>query len=155
MRGTMHLNNATILTIKRIPENFELRSILQKNTIAIESKDIEIDRLEMELRLLRHKLYAPKSERMAVVDDAQAHLFNEADATTEIQEQPAQEQEIVSYRRKKGGRRPLPENLPRIEEVHDIPEEAKAMHGGRLSSSHTVYAVSVGRVLLVLPPLLR
>lgn len=113
---------AELLTLRE--ENSELRSMLQKNAVSIESKDIEIDRLEMELRLLRHKLYAPKSEQMAV-DDVQAHLFNEAEATTEREEKPAEEQEIVSYRRKKGGRRPLPENLPRIEEVHDIPEEAK------------------------------
>ena len=103
----------------------ELRSVLQKNAVTIESNAIEIERLEMELRLLRHKLYAPKSERMAVVDDVQAHLFNEAEATTEIEEKPACEQELVSYLRKKGGRRPLPANLPRIEEVHDIPEEEK------------------------------
>lgn len=106
-------------------ENFELRSILQKNTITIESHVIEIDRLEMELRLLRHKLYAPKSERMTVVDDAQAHLFNEAEAKAEPKEEAAQQIQFIQYERKKGGRRPLPENLPRIEEVHDIPEEAK------------------------------
>jgi len=101
----------------------ELRSVLQKNAVTIESNAIEIERLEMELRLLRHKLYAPKSERMALIDDVQAHLFNEAEATIEIEEK--QEQEIGSYRRKKGGRRPLPEHLPRIEELHDIPEEEK------------------------------
>lgn len=112
-----------LLTLRE--ENSELRSIVEKNAVTLESNALEIDRLEMELRLLRHKLYAPKSERMEVVDDVQAHLFNEAETTTEIEENPTEELEIVSYRRKKGGRRPLPENLPRIEEVHDIPEEAK------------------------------
>ena len=114
---------AELLTLRE--ENSELRSILQKNAVAIESNAIEIERLEMELRLLRHKLYAPKSERMAAADEVQAHLFNEAEATTEIEEKPTEEQELVTYRRKKGGRRLLPANLPRIEEVHDIAEEAK------------------------------
>lgn len=107
-------------------ENSELKSILQKNTVTIESKDIEIDRLEMELRLLRQKLYGAKSERMVQNDiGVQAHLFNEAEATATKEEEPANELQIVSYSRKKGGRRPLSDNLPRIEQVHDIAEEEK------------------------------
>ena len=65
---------AELLTLRE--EVSELRSIVQKKDVILESNTIEIERLEMELRLLRHKLYAPKSERMAVVDDVQAHLFN-------------------------------------------------------------------------------
>jgi hypothetical protein len=65
-------------------ENTELKSFLQKNSVTIESKDIEIGRLEMELRLLRQKLYGPKSERI-VLDDfqEQTQLFNEAEAIVE------------------------------------------------------------------------
>jgi len=112
-----------------------LQSIVQKNAVTIESKDIEIDRLEMELRLLRQKMYGPKSERMALVDpEVQTHLFNEAEATADKKAEPEEEVEIEAHRRKKGGRRPLPENLPRIEEVHDIPEEEKVCGCGcRLS----------------------
>ena len=47
----------------------ELKSLVQKKSVTIESNAIEIDRLEMELRLLRQKLYGAKSERM-VLDDA-------------------------------------------------------------------------------------
>ena len=112
-----------LLTLRE--EVSELRSMLQKNAVTLESNAIEIDRLEMELRLLRQKLYAPKSERIVIEPEVQPHLFNEAEAMAEIEEKAAEEQEIVSYRRKKGGRRPLPENLPRIEEVHDIPEDEK------------------------------
>jgi transposase len=112
-----------LLTLRE--EVSELKSIVQKNVVTIESNEIEIDRLQMELRLLRQKMYGPKSERVAIVDpEVQTHLFNEAEAT-EKQEEPAEEIEIESYRRKKGGRRPLPENLPRVEVVHDIPEEDK------------------------------
>ena len=104
----------------------ELKSIVEKNVVTIESNAIEIDRLEMELRLLRQKLYGPKSERMVLEGPAvQAHLFNEAEATATKEEEPANELQIVSYSRKKGGRRPLPDNLPRIEQVHDIAEEEK------------------------------
>lgn len=104
----------------------ELKSTLQKKDVKIESQVIEIARLETELRLLRQKLYGPKSERITVVEPIlQANLFNEAEATLEKEEKQPEELEIASHKRKKGGRRPLPENLPRIEEVHDIPDEEK------------------------------
>jgi transposase len=112
-------------------ENTELKSVLQKNTVIIESKDIEIDRLQMEVRLLRQKLFSPKSERIAIADeDAQSRLFNEAEATAEKEEEPAEEIKVETYSRKKGGRRPLPESLPRVEVVHDIPEEDKVCECG-------------------------
>jgi len=104
-------------------ENSELKSILQKNTVLIESKGIEIDRLQMELRLLRQKLYGPSSERKVVEPKEQTNLFNEAEATEE--KEAAEEVQVIHYERKKGGRRPLPKDLPRIEQVHDIPEEEK------------------------------
>lgn len=111
----------------------ELKSILQKNTVLIESKDIEIDRLQMELRLLRQKFYGPSSERKIVEPQEQANLFNEAEAAAG--EAPAEEKQTITYERKKGGRRALPEDLPRIEEVHDIPEEEKVCGCGN-SLSH-------------------
>ena len=105
-------------------QNSHLKTILQQKAVVIESKDIEIDRLEMELRLLRQKMYGPKSERMVVVEpEVQPHLFNEAEA--EAKEEAVEEIQVIQYERKKGGRRALPANLPRIEEVHDIPEEEK------------------------------
>jgi len=116
-------------------ENSELKSVLQKKDVKIESLDIEVQRLETELRLLRQKLYGPTSERLIIDEPVlQTNLFNEAEATIEKEEKQPEELEIASYKRKKGGRRPLPENLPRIEEVHDIPEEDKVCGCGcRLS----------------------
>jgi transposase len=77
----------------------------------------------MELRLLRQKLYGPSSEQKVIEPQEQTNLFNEAEATTE--EGPAEEKETITYERKKGGRRALPESLPRIEKTHDIPEDQK------------------------------
>ena len=103
-----------------------LREEVSELKSTVESKDIEIERLETENRLLRQKLFAPKSEKIALEDpEAQSRLFNEAEATSSEEEEPAEELEVASHHRKKGGRRPLPENLPRIEQVHDIPEEQK------------------------------
>ena len=113
-----------------LEENIELKSAIQEKTATIESQEIEIDRLQMEIRLLKQTLFAPKSERIALADpNVQARLFNEAEATSK-EDRPVEEIEIASHHRKKGGRRPLPENLPRIEQVHDIPEEQKVCGHG-------------------------
>jgi transposase len=115
-------------------ENSHLKTVLQKNAVMMESQDIEIGRLEMELRLLRQKLYGPKSERMEVVDpEIQPHLFNEAEATAQ-ERGITEEIQVIQYERKKGGRRVLPENLPRIEQVHDIAQEDKVCGCGCMLS---------------------
>ena len=52
-------------------------------------------------------------------------LFNEAEA---IEEETPDEQETIdvpAHRRKKGGRKPLPENLPRKDVIHDLSDEEK------------------------------
>ncbi len=87
-------------------ENSELKTLVQKNTVTIESHVIEIDRLQMELRLLRQKFYGPRSERKIIEPDIQEHLFNEAEV--EAQEEPDQQIQRIQYERKKGGRRALP-----------------------------------------------
>ena len=106
----------------------ELTTLREENSglkFTIESQGVEIERLQTENRLLRQKLFGPKSERIALDDpNVQARLFNEAEIAASGEE-PAGEIEIESYRRKKGGRRPLLETLPRIEQVHDIPEGQK------------------------------
>lgn len=113
-------------------ENSELKTILQKKEITIEANTLEIDRLQMELRLLRQKLYGPSSERKIVEPQEQTYLFNEAEAAAE--KGPSEEKQTITYERKKGGRRALPDNLPRIEEVHDIPEEEKICGCGNMLS---------------------
>jgi transposase len=115
-------------------ENTHLKTILQEKATRIESLDLEIERLQMELRLLRQKLYGPKSERVELIEpEAQPNLFNEAEAEAK-EEDKAEETEVIQYERKKGGRRRLPDNLPRIEKVHDIAEEDKVCKcGSRLS----------------------
>lgn len=112
----------------------EKDTALQQHVFKIESLDIENKCLQEELRLLRQKMYGPKSERMAVIDpEEQPNLFNEAEVAAKEDEVP-EEKEVITYERKKGGRRALPEDLPRIEQVHDIAEEEKVCGcGSRLS----------------------
>ncbi len=86
-------------------------------------KDAEIERLNEEVRLLRQALFAPKSEKHHAGPSPQLPLFD-------MPENPPKEEKVVEipvtgHTRKKTGRRKLPENLPRVEVVHDLPEEEK------------------------------
>lgn len=82
--------------------------------------------LEDEIKLLRYKLFGRRSEKYSVEDEKQGQLFNEAEDIQEEEKKKAESTlEVKSYVRRKGGRKPLPGNLPREEIIHDIPEEEK------------------------------
>jgi transposase len=83
-------------------------------------KDQEIDNLKDMVLLLRRKKFAPSSE-----SSNQQDLFNELEEVLE-EEGEEQEKETITYERKKRGKRKfLPGNLPRIDQVIDLSEEEK------------------------------
>ena len=82
--------------------------------------------LQEENALLRHKLFSPKSERSPEdADSPQLAMFNEVE---ELIEAPAAEpaeaeaEEVVAPVKRRGKRKPLPANLPRMEVIHELPE---------------------------------
>lgn len=86
----------------------------------------KIKRLEEENRLLRLALFAPKSEKLPVKDSPQLLLFDMPENLPEEEHiEKGDETEIGPYTRKKRGRKPLPEDLPREEIIRDIPETEK------------------------------
>lgn len=89
------------------------------------SKDKEILRLEEEVRLLRQSLFGSKSEKMPAGDSPQLLLFDMPESVAEDEDEQVAEVAIPAHTRQKRGRKPLPDNLPRVEVVHDIPEEEK------------------------------
>ncbi len=111
----------------QLPDSVEdLKEVIHSDRHYIEFQQSRIEHLENQVRLLRAKLFGRKSEKQAVdTDDKQLLLFNEAEETAE--EKPANEEKVTvsGHTRKKGGRKPLPDDLPRVEVVHDIPEEEK------------------------------
>lgn len=80
--------------------------------------------LEEQVRLLKAKLFGRKSEKIDVEASEQLQLFDEVEAIREESPEP-EEIRIPAHSRKRGGRRPLPEDLPRIEQIHDISDEEK------------------------------
>ncbi|MDP2816544.1 MAG: transposase, partial [Rectinemataceae bacterium] len=85
--------------------------------------------LELELQEERHKLemmkrFARSSEKLAEGETNQGQLFNELETESEAVA-PAETVKIAEHERKKPGRKPIPENYPRTERIHDLSEEEK------------------------------
>jgi transposase len=83
--------------------------------------------LEEQIRLLKSAIYGRKSERYSREDGLQACLFNEAEAAVDASAESEKTEEVIvfTHKRVKGGRRPLPPELPRVEVIHDLSEEEK------------------------------
>ena len=103
------------------------RATLQKLII---QKDKQLDEYKSELlflkeqiRLLLNKKFGPRSEK---TPDCQLSLFNEAESLAESEKAVDEETVTVpEHKRKKTGRKPLPADLPRIDVIHDLPEDEK------------------------------
>ena len=78
--------------------------------------------LHEQIRMLQDRIFGRKADKVQR-DDGQLSLFDMPEPPSSIED--AEEIEISSHSRKKKGRRPLPDHLPRIEVIHDLPEEEK------------------------------
>jgi transposase len=90
-------------------------------------KRSEVDAKEIRLLKQQIALYlAQKYGRRTEIHPGQGSLFNEAESEAAAVEGAAEETTTVAeHNRRKGGRRPIPENLPREEVVIDLPAEEK------------------------------
>jgi len=105
---------------QNLPDNkHELAEIILANAK-------EIERLNEEIRLLRQALFAPKSEKLPIGESPQLPLFDMPENPPSADDGEEDEEIIVpAHTRKKKGRKPLPDDLPRVDKIHDIPEEDK------------------------------
>jgi transposase len=87
------------------------------------SLQLRYDHLQEEYRLLVHKRFGRSSEREENEDQRQ--LFEEAELGAEDEVVAGGEITVERYTRTKRGRKPIDEHVPRVEIVHDIPEEEK------------------------------
>lgn len=86
-----------------------------------ESNKGHIVHLEEEDALLRQRLFGRKSEQTADLATPQLALFNEAEIIAKPVCEDAEE-EVVAPSKRRGKRKPLPADLPRIEVIHELPE---------------------------------
>jgi len=111
------------LNAEKLPDNVEeLKSVI----LDLEERYLlRIEFLEERVRLLTKELFGRKTEKIWPESELrQLHLFNEAEVliAEEKEEEPI---EVPSHTRQRPKRKPLPADLPRVDEIHDIPEEKK------------------------------
>lgn len=87
--------------------------------------------LEENYLALQRRFFGKSSEKLSEEDQKQLLLFNEAELeATDVDEgeseEPAQTTPVKEHSRKKAGRKPLSDKLPRVEIVHDLPEAERA-----------------------------
>ena len=112
-------------TQELLQENEALKKLINSQSSQLKEKERMISELKDTIWLLQRKKFAPTSEQ--IKDDPQQSLFNEVEDIVEEKSGPAEfeEIEVPAHKRKRGKRAPLPEGLPRIEEVYDLSEEEK------------------------------
>jgi transposase len=112
----------------------ELQDTLQKErNERIEQQNKALEYFE-ELQLMRRRLFGRSAERLSEHERKQLWLFNEAElivASEKKAEEEVQRVRVRAHTRVKRGRKPLPEDLPRVEVLHDIPEEDKTCGCGQ------------------------
>lgn len=113
-------------SLKQIISNLEEKISLlsQTNKQLIE----EHDYLKAQYEILQKKLFGRSSEKLTKEDEAQGLLFNEAEEGIKVSPDASEDTSVVTiatHTRRKAGRKPLPDSLPREEVVYDLTEEEK------------------------------
>ena len=112
---------------------------LQSEKQAVDQKNerlrFQVLTLTEQLNLALARRYAASSEKLS---PDQIALFDEAELDSEIDIDTSanadDEITVAAHTRKKRGRKPLPDHLPRIEIIHELPESAERYcdHDGQL-----------------------
>lgn len=116
-----------------LPDDFEalrelaLRQQALRNEKAslVDAQAEEIRVLREYIRLLKHQRFGRKSEQSS---DEQIRLFNEAETACDdaaAGEEADDSVPVEAHTRKKRGRKPLPDWIPREEIVHDLADDEK------------------------------
>ena len=112
----------------------ELQDTLQKErNERIEQQNKALEYFE-ELQLMRRRLFGRSAERLSEHERKQLWLFNEAEmivTAEQKKEEQLQRVPVRAHTRVKRGRKPLPTDLPRVEVLHDLPEEDKTCGCGQ------------------------
>jgi len=127
------------IALNQLPDDIDaLKSLVAEQVARNEQLTTENQRyktqvltLQEQLNLALAKRYAASSEK---ISPDQVCMFNEAEAA--VESAPDADDEIIlvpAHKRRKRGRKPLPDNLPRIDVIHDLPEsERHCDHDGQL-----------------------
>ena len=107
---------------------FEQQQLLGEQQAKLQHQSSLIEQLLEQMKLARHKQYGAGSERW---HRDQMRLFNEAESIVDEEalkgeaEADSNTIEITAHRRKRGGRKPIPPEYPRIEVVYELSESER------------------------------
>jgi transposase len=124
---------------EQLPDNVEaLKLLVVEQAARNEQLLADNQNYQTQVSLLQERLnlalairFAARSEK---VSPDQIRLFDEAESDAAKSEEPDEvfAIEVSPHTRKRGGRKPLPANLPRVEVVYELPEsEQVCEHDGR------------------------
>ncbi len=97
----------------------ELLHKLSQKDFALHLAHQEISHLKEVVRLFKSKQFGPSSEKFT----GQPCLFNEAEVEVAVAEEASSP--VNGHNRKRPKRRPLPDKLPRIDHIYEIPESER------------------------------
>lgn len=84
---------------------------------------LELDQMKQHILLMKQALFGKKSEKTADNKAQMDLLFNEAECYADNSVEKAEyEEKIVVKKKKGGGRKPLPKDLPRERVIHELAE---------------------------------
>lgn len=114
-----------------------------------EEYESALDLLHEQVRHLYNQMFGPKSEK-TYGGSPQLLLFDMPEPAPESESE--EQVEVPAHTRKKSGRKPLPEKLPRVEVIHDIDEEEKVC---RCGAPLTRIGEEVSEKLDIIPAIIR
>jgi transposase len=120
------------IALNQLPDDIDaLKSLVADQAVRNEQLQSKVILLQEQLNLALAKRYAASSEK---ISPDQVCMFDEAEVDAPAIEDADNDVILVpAHTRKKRGRKPLPDNLPRVDVIHDLPEsERHCDHDGRL-----------------------
>ena len=107
--------------MKQAPEN-HVEELLEAN----QKLNLENEYLKERVQLLLAQLYGKKSEKMPLPSvDQLSFLENELENLVKQEQSKEASIKVSAHQRKSCGRKALPEELERVEVLHDLSEEEK------------------------------
>lgn len=112
----------------------EQEQLIQKLSDENLKQSQEIDYLNERIDLLTSQLYGKKSEKLKTDPDIPGQMSYLEPSEEDVPPIPKipETVSIPEHTRKKSGRKPLPDDLPRVDVIHDIPEDQKQCSCGSL-----------------------
>ncbi len=116
---------------------------VSKRDLALQQAKARIAYLEEMVRLFQRKKFSPSSEQ----NPNQLTLFNEAEDSSDVVVKP--KTKVPEHNRNRAKRQPLPEALPRIDQVHDLADPEKICDCGSMLKE---MGEEVSEQLDIIPP---